>query len=490
MIILNTNTLVDVGGVPQQNEAQCMGYDRVGDLFIDLFDDHVKNQYGTELIRGLQDNLVLVSALSRRHARELARKACLAHVSESGDGAGTPKRMLHMGTAKIRQSAGANSRPQFATESLSAAIRIKQEDARSNRIKAGEECNAFVFGYDATGDNGSPLLTLAIDPPPRNLVKRRQSKRANIGRRNSRQAITTERKLDDLKVGERLRGTVVAVSTHSGAAFLDCSVLRQQGKRHGGGTTRVIGMLRFDDLAGERSVQDGRINEDSVIQAAIDDQNEITIIEDLPVEDFEAEWNEASEESELLEDGDVNEVGEADEEFSGLRPQDRLQAIGRMLEAEADEVYLNPQRIKAGDELDVFVKAISPQSGRFMVTLNSSIANKTAKQIKLESTAQKRMSKLADKFGGSDGLERIEELAGTECTGVIKAVSKTGDWFYVQPILDRDEMGENSCSLPVGVASIGESSDGNTGLLPGNEVRLRLDGIDEERGQVAMTILL
>ena len=51
-------------------------------------------------------------------------------------------------------------------------------------------------------------------------------------------------------------------------------------------------------------------------------------------------------------------------------------------------------------------------------------------------------------------------------------------------------MGENSCSLPVGVASIGESSDGNTGLLPGNEVRLRLDGIDEERGQVAMTILL
>ena len=56
MIILNTNALVDVGGVPQQNEAQCMGYDRVGDLFIDLFDDHVKNQYGTELIRGLQDN--------------------------------------------------------------------------------------------------------------------------------------------------------------------------------------------------------------------------------------------------------------------------------------------------------------------------------------------------------------------------------------------------------------------------------------------------
>ena len=33
----------------------------------------------------------------------------------------------------------------------------------------------------------------------------------------------------------------------------------------------------------------------------------------------------------------------------------------------------------------------------------------------------------------------MEELAGTECNGFVKAVSKTGVWFYVAPEIDEDE---------------------------------------------------
>ena len=38
---------------------------------------------------------------------------------------------------------------------------------------------------------------------------------------------------------------------------------------------------------------------------------------------------------------------------------------------------------------------------------------------------------------GDDNLRKLEELADTECNGVVKAVSKPGDWFYAPQKLTR-----------------------------------------------------
>ena len=126
-----------------------------------------------------------------------------------------------------------------------------------------------------------------------------------------------------------------------------------------------------------------------------------------------------------------------------------------------------------------------------MVTLDPSVMGRKAKDMKLERTAEKRMSKLADRMGGGDGLGFILGLVGTECDGVIKARSKTGDWYYVQPMLDGD-----GSQLPVGVAVPSvvveggeEGTDELRSLESGDTVRVRLEGIDEVRGQLAMTLL-
>ena len=148
------------------------------------------------------------------------------------------------------------------------------------------------------------------------------------------------------------------------------------------------------------------------------------------------------------------------------------------------------QEIKAGDDVQVYIKTVSPQSGRFMVTLDSSIKNKKAKEIKLEKQADKRLSRLEKQISHED----IESLIGNVYDGIIKAKSKTGNWYYVQPCVDSDDEENDegeSCipSMPVGVASF-EEEDGNHKLYEsGDNIRVRLDGIDEKRGQLALTLM-
>ena len=137
--------------------------------------------------------------------------------------------------------------------------------------------------------------------------------------------------------------------------------------------------------------------------------------------------------------------------------------------------------LRPGDSVDVYIKAISRQSGRFMVTCDPSIKGKKAKDVKMEKIAQKRMSKLAKSLGGEDGLTDLLSSVGLECTGVVKAASKSasGGWYYVQP-MDSD--------LPMGIASCDEQQ-GAKPLHPGDEVQIRLEGVDEKRGQLSFTVL-
>ena len=146
--------------------------------------------------------------------------------------------------------------------------------------------------------------------------------------------------------------------------------------------------------------------------------------------------------------------------------------------------------IEAGDDIQVYIKTVSPQSGRFMVTLDESIKNKKAKEIKLEKQADKRMERLAKQISYED----IEAIVGNVYDGVVKAKSKTGNLYYVQPCVDEvEESDGDSCtpSMPVGVATFESESesDGKDSYAVGDHVRIRLEGIDEKRGQLALTLV-
>ena len=185
------------------------------------------------------------------------------------------------------------------------------------------------------------------------------------------------------------------------------------------------------------------------------------------------------------ETGDKSTIGSLDDEihedqddlFAGITAQERLDAIGEMID---DEGFSTPEA-QTGDEMDVYIQSVSPQSRRFTVSLTKPSLSSKNNDKKQQKLAKKRLSKLSE----DDTLRKMEELAGTECNGVVKAVSKSGDWFYVAPEIDEDE------HLPqVGVAHpIQESETDFSAIVAGTRVRVRLEGIDEKRGQLSMSLL-
>ena len=77
-------------------------------------------------------------------------------------------------------------------------------------------------------------------------------------------------------------------------------------------------------------------------------------------------------------------------------------------------------------------------------------------------------------------MNEIYQLKGKECEGIVKAVSKTGDWAYVQPQLKN---------LPVGVGILSDDGEDLSGLSAGDNVQVRISGIDEERGQLSLQVI-
>merc|ERR1711937_1124366 len=137
---------------------------------------------------------------------------------------------------------------------------------------------------------------------------------------------------------------------------------------------------------------------------------------------------------------------------------------------------LKSKRLEVGEYIEVYISNVSKQSNQFQVTTNPLVKGQKAKDIKKEADTNKKLDRLKKSFGGN--LNRIHSLKGTECDGIVKAASKTGDWVYVQPGLD---------DLPVGIGAL-ENKD-LSGLSAGDNVRVRISGIDEERGQLAMEVL-
>jgi hypothetical protein len=88
-------------------------------------------------------------------------------------------------------------------------------------------------------------------------------------------------------------------------------------------------------------------------------------------------------------------------------------------------------------------------------------------------------------------------MIGNVYDGVIKAKSRVGKWYYVQPCVREDDDMPSEVSWPVGVANtLTEVTEGqvigstqNNSYSVGDHVRVRLDGIDERRGQLALTLM-
>ncbi len=134
------------------------------------------------------------------------------------------------------------------------------------------------------------------------------------------------------------------------------------------------------------------------------------------------------------------------------------------------------KRLRVGEEVEVFIRTVSKQSGQFTVTTNPTVQGRKAKDLKREGHAIKKLDRLKKSLGGS--LQKIWELEGQECFGIVKATSQSGEWCYVQPDLK---------DLPVGVATLVSGSDAH--FSAGDSVRVRIAGVDEERGQLAMHLL-
>lgn len=148
-----------------------------------------------------------------------------------------------------------------------------------------------------------------------------------------------------------------------------------------------------------------------------------------------------------------------------------------------DDLLTDESEIAAGDVIEVYIKSVFNQSGRFMVSMDQKVKDKKAKEWKREKEADKRIERLSNKFKRDD----IQSLIGNEFDGVVKARSKTGAWYYVQPLVK----GEIDGSLPVGVASYvkEELEEHNSSYSAGDSVRVRLDGIDRKKGQLSLTLL-
>ena len=119
---------------------------------------------------------------------------------------------------------------------------------------------------------------------------------------------------------------------------------------------------------------------------------------------------------------------------------------------------------------------MSKQSGQFTVTTNPTVQGLKAKDLKKEGNTSKKLDRLKKGLGGS--LQKIFDLKGHECGGVIRATSQTGEWFYVEPDIE---------GLPVGVATLVQGV--NAEFSAGDNVRVKIAGVDEDRGQLAMHLL-
>lgn len=480
------------------DHASALGYDGIGPLLLSLFESDDSSSISPEelldhdiSILKTSSNLILhAPTLPIRRARSGVSTASLVQMrAESREG------LQHTGLVQSVEN------PDEPPSPLSAALRLSNPNAIS-RIREGEVVPAYVFQYDPTGDNGQPLLVLSLDPP-RVSVRASGSRRVkklfetqSELRRNKLVNVENkkiEHMFENLKKGHGpFRGKVLNVNARAQAAFVDIGVGRERGKNKGGGVERILGMLRFEDISSESDTTE--YDDRDELEETIEDVSDLFEISEDGTEILSVDSTTGARELiGSIEGDEYEEDDEDDNMFAGMSAEERLMAISELLNEDAepllvpekeDKPQVSASEIKVGDDVDVFVLTVSPQSRRFKLSSTRPSASNKYKEVKHKSLVDKRLSKLT---AHGSSLASIEELKGTECSGIVKATSKTGNWFYVEPLVNNDQVGS---SIPkVGVAHPLDENGLDGTIVHGTRVRVRLEGIDESRGQLSMTLL-
>lgn len=194
--------------------------------------------------------------------------------------------------------------------------------------------------------------------------------------------------------------------------------------------------------------------------------------------------------------GETMNVKEGDEEYQDMltmkaliddylpkyESSERQHDDHRVPESQAQNVSKKRPRLQrkiidVGDYVKVYVLDVATQSKLLRVTTNPLVKGLKPKDIKKEEGASKKLNRLRLQIGGN--LNNVLSLKGRKVNGVVKAASKTGDWVYVQPLWKRD--------FPVGIGRL--NGEGLQDISAGDYVECSFDGIDYDRGQLALQVL-
>ncbi|KAL7565242.1 hypothetical protein ACA910_014540 [Epithemia clementina (nom. ined.)] len=428
---------------------------------------------------------------------------------------------------------------------LSAALRVSQkEDVESGHITNGSLHPAVVFEYDPAGDAGAPLLTLSLNPG-RNRVRERLKITAGLSSQQQQRQIVANPKyhLKEMHMGDGpMTGKVVRLI--KGGALVDCDVGRVKNSSSSSTTNdqtemvQVLGLLRFADTTtrtasnskitsneDEDDDDDDDVDWDHVLSLDEFNQDEVLVEKTKEsIESFDGEADfDGGDDSEdithlfhLADDGSlvykdeetgenlvlsyIDEEDDEDIEVTETFFERKPNSLDDMDDDDDGPViFKKPSRtpsnkssrsrfqrsnqLRIGDKVEVYVKSVSKQSGQLHLTMSSEIQGRKPKEVKRESDCEKKLARLKKQLGGQ--FHDIDKLKGTEMNGVVKAMSNTGDWLYVQPTSSS-----SAIPLPVGVATMtSDQSSLRQELKQGDSVRVRLDGIDNSRGQLAFKVL-
>lgn len=515
--------------------ATAMGYETVNELVEGLLNKKAQDSYGVKLVyteNGDDTVLSLEAPLSRFRAQKRANKAAILQFADKVKH--HEDTLEHTGIVRNRRQETGEDGNLYQLQPLSAALRVNQEDVDAGLIQNGSMHAAVVFTYDAQGDAGDPMLTLSLNPG-RNQVRDRL--KISPDQTKYHPILNPKFMLKELKVGDGpMEGKVIRLI--KGGALLDCGVGRKVSSNPAPDAVRVLGFLRFQDAiasAGSKQVQQADLRDLNDIEDDIDDEewdsilsiddldfdqtldkeeklkteddgeNFLTDTEDFTISDMIAEEDDTYTDSEDIthhfkmdesgsltytdpETGETKIVSSADDVDEELEEEDESDEAVIFVDHKPPRAFaaisrpafkpstrLKPKRLSVGDRIEVFIKSVSKQSSQLMVTMDPSVQGTKAKELKKEGNVSKKMSRLTKQLGGA---HRMGQLQGKECDGVVKATSNTGDWFYVQPNLDN---------LPVGIASVPADLEASIGK--GDTVRIQLEGVDENRGQLSMRIL-
>lgn len=366
--------------------------------------------------------------------------------------------LLHTGHVLLKGS---------ATKQLSTALRLHQADAT---VQQGDQVYAVVSEFHPRGDGGEPLLKLTLNPSTvfRPATRIQQQQQRFI------------KDITDLDIGEELTGKVMRRVKNG--VLVDCGIGRKQGRIPVWGQLNFLDAKRSEEVSSDRArpVRIEAFGDEEVEEE--EEQLDIKSIDDLfSVLEEEEKNGEGEDITDMFshnKDGSLTfmdpETGEAQEiDLSGDEEETTEEMILPIRSPQPKKLIFNNVQVEVGDEVTVYVKSIAAHSGQLSLSMDPSVRGKKSKEIKNDTAKDKKLSRLAKQLGG---YSVIRKLRGQQSQGTVKATSKTGDWLYVQP---------EDASLPVGIATTPEDLD----VGQGDSVRIQFDGVDEKRGQLAMSVL-